>query len=233
MYDLTHTFSANRTKIAAALAFCSLSALAIAQPANAGNLVKNGSFETADLGDKSWATFDSIEGWTATNGSKIEIQQNAAGKAQDGNRLAELDSHSYNVGEDKDLGFFQEIQTEIGKSYLLNFFYSARPNIATNHNSGTLQNAFTVSFGDNFSQQFDAGSGGAQTQWIDSGTLLVKAVSELTRLQFTYLGKRDTYGAYIDNVTLAAAPEVEAVPEPASALGLLAVSALGLARKRR
>jgi hypothetical protein len=60
---------------------------------------------------------------------------------------------------------------------------------------------------------------------------LVKAVSDLTRLQFNYLGTRDTYGAYIDSVSLT---EVASTPEPVSLLGLLAVgTAVGVAAKKR
>ncbi|OCQ93136.1 hypothetical protein AMR42_10805 [Limnothrix sp. PR1529] len=219
-------------QIASTLALALVPALIATQPAQAANLVKNGSFEVtpgAPL-NGGWRTFSEIEGWSATKGGKIEVQAGVAGKAYDGKNLVELDSHFYD-SKASELGLFQDIVTKAGKTYELSFVYSARPGIANNWKGGKDQNAFSVLFGSSFNQVFNAGNGGSQTNWLNSGPLLVKAVSDLTRLQFNYLGTRDTYGAYIDNVSLT---EVASTPEPVSLLGLLAVgTAVGVAAKKR
>ena len=220
--------------IASTLAVALVPAMIAAQPVQAANLIQNGSFEVTPGTplNGNWRTFSTIEGWSATNGGKIEVQAGVAGKAYDGKNLVELDSHYYDA-KAPELGLFQDIATKAGQLYNLSFAYSARPGIASNWKGGQNQNAFKVLFGSGFSQVFDAGNGGAQTNWIDSGSLLVKAVSDLTRLQFNYLGTRDTYGAYIDNVSLTA---VATTPEPVSLLGLLAVGAgvgIGVRKRQR
>jgi hypothetical protein len=201
--------------------------LSIQLPASAANLVNNGSFEVTPtkIKDGGWTTYDAIEGWTATDGGKIEIQRGAAGKAYDGKNLLELDSHGYK----KDipvLGVFQDIQTKVGQKYLLSFMFSARPNVKAE------DNIFTVLFGDSFSQTIEAGRGGKQTNWM-SFTTEVIASNPLTRLQFNSEGERNTFGAYIDSVSLVEASS-EAVPEPTTMAGLaLAGLGLGAARKAK
>jgi len=194
-----------------------------ASAASLSNMVVNGSFEeTGALNRGSWGTFDSISGWQATPGGKIEVQRNAAGKAYDGQNLVELDSDDYNKNIPV-LGLFQDIKTTIGQAYTLSFMYSARPG------TGAGQNLFSVLFGDSFKKQLDGGVGGSQTNWMNYTTTLV-AASDVTRLQFNYDGPRDTLGAYIDDVKLN--QSTAAVPEPTTVVGL-AMAGIGLVASKK
>jgi hypothetical protein len=195
-----------------------------AAPASAFNLVTNGSFEESPkLNDGGWGTYDSITGWNATQGGKIEVQRGAAGQAYAGKQLVELDSHNYDKNAPT-LGLFQDIKTTIGQSYTLSFMYSARPG------TGAGQNLFSVLFGDSFKQQLDGGVGGNQTNWMKYNTTVV-ANSNLTRLQFNYDGARDTLGAYLDDVQLTTNSSA-AVPEPTTMAGM-ALAGLGLAARKK
>ena len=84
------------------------------------------------------------------------------------------------------------------------------------------RNQFEMLFGDVFSQKFDGGNGRTSEgrAWKTFSTK-VMADSDVTRLQFNYLGYRDTYGAHIDSVSVAS------VPEPASLLGLTVLGLMG------
>ena len=100
-------------QIASTLALALVPALIATQPAQAANLVKNGSFEVtpgAPL-NGGWRTFSAIEGWSATKGGTIEVQAGVAGKAYDGKNLVELDSHFYD-SKASELGLFQDIVTK-------------------------------------------------------------------------------------------------------------------------
>jgi hypothetical protein len=192
------------------------------------NLVTNGSFEnTGSLNRGRWGTFNSIEGWQATTGGKIEVQRDGvAGKAYDGRNLVELDSDDYSRNPKTApsvLGIFQDIKTKVGKAYNLSFMYSARPN------TGAGQNTFSVLFGDSFKRALDGGVGGRQTNWMNY-TQTVVAKSASTRLQFNYEGPRDTYGAYIDDVKLTAA---QSVPEPTTLAGIAVAGISLVASKKR
>jgi hypothetical protein len=210
----------------ATVVVCSVLGASQVKPATAANLVVNGSFEQTlfnggtDISDGSWNTYNQIPGWTATPGGKIEIQRGAAGAAQDGKQFTELDSHFY-TNTDK-IGIYQDIATEIGKKYRLSFYYSPRPHTAA------TENDFEVLFGNTFSKTISAGAGSSQTNWLKY-TADIVATSNVSRLQFDYYVSKDfqdTYGSYIDNVSL------ETVPEPGTLLGL-AVVGLGLATKKR
>lgn len=199
----------------------------VASPTN--NLILNGSFEEGTkIKDGGWGTYDSITGWKATTGGKIEVQRGAAGKAYDGKNLVELDSHNYVKGMDT-LGIFQDLATTIGKTYSFSFAYSARPNVKAG------DNILQVSAGNVFSQIIEAGKGGRETDWKIFSTKFV-ANSAMTRIQFNDKGIRDTtLGAYIDDVKVSMLPDVKSqpVPEPAAMLGLSIAGASFLARKKK
>jgi hypothetical protein len=214
----------NIQKIAIATVLTASATIALnsIEPAFAFNIVENGSFEeTTTIKDGGWATFDTIKGWSATEGGKIEVQRGAAGKPYDGKQLVELDSHSYNK-QAPVLGIFQDLVTQVGQLYTVSFAYSARPGTAA------VENVFSVLFGDGFKQTIKAGEGGKQTDW-NIFSVDVLASSDLTRLQFNYEGPRDTYGAYIDDVKVSTS---SAVPEPTTMAGL-ALAGMGIAARKK
>jgi uncharacterized protein YaiE (UPF0345 family) len=195
-----------------------------ASSASAANLVVNGSFEDTQVAAGDWKTFGAgeVNGWTPTKGSRIEIRNNRVGTAFDGVNFVEVDSHGYNAKQAKkgkiEVGLFQDIITEVGKKYRLSFAYGPR-------NGVKGDNLLGVSFGD-LSQSLDAGNGGEGWKLFEN---TITATSDLTRLKFVTEGKFDTLGANIDNVS------VEAVPEPMTALAVLAVGTalVGGAKKRK
>lgn len=229
------TFAKLSTLLCAAVAVGS-----ITSNASAANLVVNGSFENPDVPENDWRYFGgqqnigssdqryggpTVAGWTNINDtSTIEIRDNRVGKAQDGDQFAEIDSHAYDRNED--VGFFQDIMTDIGKKYKLSFYYGPRQGY--NNNGDNLLN---VSFGDgldSIDQLLDAGVSGVNPAWqLFEG--YITASDTTTKLQFDLAGIPNTLGANIDNV------KVTAVPEPLSVLGLAAVGLVGTAgavRKR-
>ncbi len=94
-------------------------------PANSTNLLVNGSFETASLvamNTGRWGAFSSINGWTAVNGSKIELWNNLEEvQATNGGNFGELD---YAGARD---GFYQDVKTVAGQRYDLSFDARSRP----------------------------------------------------------------------------------------------------------
>lgn len=208
--------------------------------ASAADLVRNGGFDEFDLTEgkrgnrTNWNFFDGQYldanqaelGWQVTDGSTLEVRRNGvAGNSHNGSsHFAELDAHAYSVNATEKIGIFQDIATQIGKVYRLSFSYAARPDVNGNRNQ------FEGLFGDVFAQQFDGGDGKTTggREWKTFSTEVV-ADSDLTRLQFNYLGRRDTLGAHIDSVS------VEKVPEPASLMGLalLGIFGAGTVAKRK
>ena len=82
----------------------------------APNLLVNGSFESPVMSAAGFAAFDSVTGWTAIPGGKIEIWNAHNGvTASDGANFLELD---YASAPD---GFSQNVQTEAGQTYELSF----------------------------------------------------------------------------------------------------------------
>ena len=187
--------------------------------ASAANLVVNGSFEEPGLQSGKWKHFGSgeVAGWTPTEGSRIEIRNNIVGTAYEGDHFVEVDNHAYDKNA-AEIGLFQDIDTTAGKTYKLSFAYGPREQKKVNGD-----NLLSVTFGDLY-QELDAGNRGDGWQLFSH---TITATSDVTRLKFLSLGKRDTLGANIDDIY------VEAVPEPFSILGLAIVGAAGVTNALR
>jgi Protein of unknown function (DUF642) len=211
--------------IGAAFAMTVLPVALAAKPAAAApvttDIVTNGSFENTQLNNGSWGIFQSIDGWNLLEGSQgsgIEVQNRAAGNPFDGNNLVELDSNG-------NTGIFQDLVTEIGKTYKLSFAFSAR--------AGVAENILNVKWGGQSVANLSAnGAGLGNTNW---GTFMydLVATSTTTRLSFDNFGSMsDSLGTYIDNVSVTTAT---AVPEPGSIVGIVAFGAFGVnsLRKRK
>ncbi|MEM1308041.1 MAG: DUF642 domain-containing protein [Cyanobacteria bacterium P01_C01_bin.70] len=187
---------------------------ALGSPAAAANLVTNGSFEEPGLRSGSWKalTSEQVDGWTATQGSKIEIRNNKVGTAYEGSHFVELDNHGYDKNA-AEIGLFQDILTKVGQQYTLSFAYGPREQRKVDGD-----NLLSVSFGDIY-EELDAGN---STDGWKTFSQTFTATDTTTRLKFLSLGKRDTLGANIDDVSVVTAD----VPEPASLLGLAAIGAV-------
>jgi len=213
-----------------------LAALACGSAGASTNLIVNGSFEDISnspgiqhLANGSWSVLSTLPGWTTTAGAGIEVRRNVAGTAQDGVQFVELDSHSYVPGKpgsfNSNSTMAQTVATVASQIYTLSFWYSPRANTAS---MGTNTNDLGVYW--NGSQL-----GGTLTGINNTGTHHWQQYSYsvvghgLDTLSFSALGKQDTYGASLDNVSL-----ITAVPEPGSlAMMIAGLGMLGTIARRR
>ena len=212
----------SKVVLTAALAFSAWGAQAAYGP----NLVQNGSFEENAQAGGTWNIYASLNDWTALSGG-IELRNNVSGTAQDGSNFVELDTT-------KNSAMGQVVHITGPGAYELSFWYNARTD-----NGGLPSNTDKLGwslagFG------FGVAGGTVLPNWTTDNT---STWTQFTRvfdfnhagdvlLGFAALGKSDSYGGSIDNVSLRA---VTAVPEPETFAMLLA--GLGLmgtiARRRR
>ncbi|WP_374257271.1 DUF642 domain-containing protein [Aquabacterium sp.] len=186
--------------------------------AASSELVTNGSFESTALANGSWALVNGLSGWTIAGGDGLlELRNNVAGSAQSGVVYAELDgNHNVTIS--------QSLATKVGQAYTLSFWYSSRINVAID----SLGLQWTVG---NVTGSVDTTgpfNGTSNNVWQNFTTTFI-AQSALTNLSFAALGKDDTLGTSLDNVSVKSA-----IPEPAT-LALLAggLAAIGVAKRRR
>jgi hypothetical protein len=219
------------------IALIALAAAAFTGTASqAATIVQNGSFEVAPApGTKGknnrlfstlattspgWDIFTSLPGWTSIGGAGIEIQADAAVGHVDalfGKHYVELDSNNNSAMR-------QSLTLGVGR-YLLSFWYSPR---ALQGGTTSETNGIGYSVADLVGSITGPGgaSGTAVGKWTEvTGEFFVKTAGTYN-LDFRAEGTSDSYGGFIDNVSVA--------PVPVPAAGLLLVGALGgLAALRR
>lgn len=228
--------------------FLVLFALALMIPAAKADLVVNGGFEqptTTSPAGYSYYAPGAVPGWlldTARSvGTFIEIQNGLQGNAHSGSQLAELDSNGSTF-------IYQDIATVVGHTYLVSFFFAARPQFAHLLKSGgdyaenANENHLFVLSGDSASPQNlvtmmnPTQDGTAQTGTVwQQYTYQLVALSTSTRIEFGDGGVSDSYGTFLDDVSVVDTNGGGgSAPEPGT-LFLLGAGAIGLfaARLRR
>ena len=166
-------------------------------------------FDSIAVPAGSFIIVPTAEGWTATAGDGIEIQNNAAGSPFSETNLVELDSNNNSA---------MSRLIDAG-DYNLTFYYSARPNVpAASNGIDVLIDGVSI---------FNiTGDGGAGTVWLPQ--FLNFSVGAQSTLTFAAIGTSDSLGGYLDNIALAE------VPEPATwAMMLGGFGLLGAAARRR
>jgi hypothetical protein len=181
----------------------SLPSLILLNTAFANNLVVNGSFEQ-DVVSKKWTLLNTMTGWQRS-GARFEIQTNTLGiiSPQEGNQYIELDSTAnYSV--------MQTLTTQANQTYTLSFYYS--PRVVNNSNT-------------NQAKVYWDGTEVASLNGTSRGwqhiTVNVTASSAATELKFTGTGTSDSYGGFIDNVS------VTGIANRACLTGLFGINAFG------
>ena len=166
------------------LSLIAMSSLFASQFAFADNLITNGSFEQ-DVVNSKWTLLNTVTGWQ-NDGARFEIQTSRLGiiNAQDGNQYIELDSTANH-------SVYQNIATQSGKTYEVSFYYSPRVNGNEETNKVDVKwDGVTV-----------LNLNATQRGW-QSFSITVEASSESSELRFTGTGKNDSYGRFIDNVSV-------------------------------
>ena len=178
----------------------------------------NGSFEDTVQPSGSWNNYSSINGWTGGEYG-IELRNNVAGTAADGNNFVELDTYHNS-------SMFQTVTTTLGGVYNFSFAYAPRAGVAADSNGieAWFNNTLVASV---------TGDGTVSSAWTEY-TFQVTGTGSDTLL-FKAVGTDDSLGGSLDSVAFTAT----AVPEPstciAGALLLLpfGVSAFRGLRKNR
>ncbi len=189
--DASFTYTISDTTVSRT-ATVSLSVAAPPPPAGT-NLLQDGSFENpingpAYVGAWGWAHRNSLGAWTALSTGQIEVWNNP-GLVSHGTNLVELDIEG---GFD---GFYQDVSTVQGASYLLTFDARLRPNyVSTTQTVDVLWNGVVV-------QTLTPGANWAQFTATVTGT--GSATDRLT-IQERIGQHSDGFGALLDNFVLSA-----------------------------
>ncbi len=148
------------------------------------NLLVNGSFDTNNVAAGGWGNVSGLAGWTNSAGT-VQIWNGLNGyAAADGSSWMQVGGTTS-----------QAVKTTSGDALVLQFWYSARPGLAT------AGNAFQVVWnGTVIDSLVPNGSDITTTTW-NLATYVVKATGSDT-LSFTSTGNVSGYGALVDAVSL-------------------------------
>lgn len=174
----------------------------------ATNLALDGSFESAAVPSGDYITVDQVGEWISDT-SGIEVRNNIAGTAYDGNNFVELDTY-------QNSSMYQEIRTRPGQDYLVSFAFRDRDGV-----DGGSQGLEVLWAG------YVVGTFNGAADW-QVQSITVHALTRYSELEFRAIGSSDSYGTSLDAVS------VTAVPEPQTYAMLLAgMTMLGVSLRRK
>ncbi|MBN8490382.1 MAG: hypothetical protein J0M00_02995 [Burkholderiales bacterium] len=226
--------------------FRHIAAVALLLPAatvHATNLLSNGSFETTAGGilvnptqgpdtnpsngitSGQWAVFSSLLGWNTISGKGIEVRNNVPNGylAQEGSNFVELDSHP---GPGANSAMAQSFSLGASSLLDLSFYYRARPGTSGDTNGIKVYfNNAPVSLAPPGLESGPLVS----TTWTKYTGQVFGAVGTNT-LVFEAVGKSDTLGGSLDNVSMTVVPEPQAY---GIALAGMSIVAFAMRQRRR
>ncbi|WP_282606529.1 DUF5801 repeats-in-toxin domain-containing protein [Pelagibius sp. Alg239-R121] len=173
----------------------------LVDPCIHGNLIVNGSFEEGHgLGSRNWNTYGEgrIPGWNPdleASNAPIEIQNGRLGgiRAQHGTAKLELDSHARGPFSESNAHIYQDVDTNPGETYELTFHYAPRP-----RDGGSGSSDAEVWWnGEKVATLTDDTRG-----WQEINLNVKGGDGDTSRLEFRAVGKENTLGGYIDNISL-------------------------------
>lgn len=177
-------------------------------------LINNGSFEAEVLASGTWATYPNLTGWTG-GAHGIELRNNVAGTAYDGQNFVELDTSANS-------SMSQTVATVAGQQYSLSFAFSPRENL------GIKSNGIKVYWDNALVGSYTAAGGPNGNIW-STESLILTGKGNASLLTFKAFGSSDSLGSSLDAVSLTAA-----VPEPETYAMLMAgLAMMGLVARRR
>ncbi|REL26241.1 hypothetical protein DXX93_06355 [Thalassotalea euphylliae] len=210
------------------------------------SLIVNGSFEQlsftdnsneqgqvfntnlADFADKNgaWDVFYNLPGWQTSYGNGIELQKNVVTSSQDGDYHVELDSH---ISGSSNSMMTQIIDSlVIGQNYLLEFYYMPRTHSNDDNGINVYWHDANVSFDHSMQAQHVAnGNRSSIPNWQLESVSFTASATEMA-LSFASVGRQNTLGGLVDNVSLIAVSE-----PPAIALALSAAAIFGFRRRQK
>ena len=178
-------------------------------------LVVNGSFEATTQNAGSWNIYSNLTGWTGGTAG-IELRNNVAGAAFQGNNYVELDTTANS-------SLTQNIATNSNQAYTLSFAYSPRTGVAA------TSNGIEVLWNGNSVGSFTGSGAGASGNVWQTKTINLLGAAANSSLVFRAIGTSDSYGGSLDRVSL-----TTAVPEPETyAMMLAGLVGLGFMARRK
>jgi hypothetical protein len=230
----------------------SASFFALSTFANA-SLITNGSFEEVVFKDstistgavshidlhtyedrgRAWDVFATLPGWNTSYGNGIELQKNVVTKSQEGLHHVELDSH---INGSSNSAMTQTLKSlTIGADYLLEFYYKPR----TNNKNDNGINVYWYDAAVDFDLGMEAVLKSDSTRKLTPNWALqsvsFKANKETMNLSFASVGRQNTLGGLVDNVSLEQInrPGITAVPEPSMFILFLTAITILFVRQRK
>ena len=192
----------------------------INQPTAVG-LVFNTDLQAYQTKNSAWDVFYTLPGWETTYGKGIELQKNVVTSSQNGSHHVELDSAVNGLSNSVMTQTLQSLT--VGANYQLEFFYKPRTKVINDNGIHVFWYDANTDFDFDMKPVLISDStAGLMPTWSKQ-TVSFTAQAQSMNLSFASVGKENTLGGLIDNVSLT---QTTSVPEPSTFIFLFTAIAL-------